>query len=287
MSSGKKSIAYLLSALTCGGAARFGCTAAVSNSAKVATTTGVGLLHTSDDLLRLSSGLYDDVLRANPGLYDDVLRANPGLYDDVLRANPGLYDDVLRANPGLYDDVLRANPGLYDDVLRANPGLYDDVLRANPRLATVPRPVFLSQSGEVAGSNTAKSVVTTSSIEVKVLDSSGNAIATLSNAQQTIIKTQIQTAFKQKFVNIVDEVFASVEAGKITTAKQLNAEIARAINQSLGRNPNFAFDLASGNLKYNFQFYGLTSQGSINVIKAVKDGLIIGAAGHYVVKQIK
>ncbi len=176
------------------------------------------------------------------------------------------------------DDILR-NAG------RTGLNSTDDILRAQ-RLGL--KPPIVPNGGifaETSGSSTAKSVVTPSSIELKVLNSSGQAISTLNNTSEIYLQMYAQNMYRQQFINVVDDVFVNLEVQQIRSAKVLEKEIKKAIKASIGESKAFTFNASEGVLTYEIQTTSLQLSGSIKISEAIKDGLIVGGAGYYVAKH--
>jgi len=165
----------------------------------------------------------------------------------------------------------------------------DDILRQlkkNPKKVPHPNmlPGAVTTYGDAAGSSTARSVVPNSAIELKVLSSSGSKVSTLSNTNSVYMKIYTKNQYRQEFINIVDDVFANISKKKITSPKQLDKEILKAVKSKIGNNKSFTINMVEGRLTCSMDMYGMS--GTINIVAAVKDGLIIGVGGYYVTKEL-
>ena len=175
-----------------------------------------------------------------------------------------------------------------DDIL-LQPKVYDDLLKKKPQLG-VPKPNVLpgvsgTSSAEITGTATARSVVPNAAIEFKVLNSSGSTVSTLSNANSIHMKAYLQNQYRQEFIRIVDDVFSNISRKQISSSKQLNKEIIAAVKSKIANNKSFIFDASKGNLTYKMDLQEMS--GTINIIKSIKDGLVIGASGYYIAKELK
>ena len=162
----------------------------------------------------------------------------------------------------------------------------DITLEKNSKLIK-PKPNVMTRAlerNEVSGSATAKRVVPVDAIELKVLNSSGSTISKLPSSNSTHMNTLLQSHYRKEFVTIVDNVFSDITKKQITSIKQLDEEIFKAVKAKVGHKKSFRFDLSSGKLTYEMESFGMS--GSINIIQSIKDGLIIGGGGYYIVKEI-
>lgn len=186
-------------------------------------------------------------------------------------------DDVLR-----YSTRVKVYPRVSGSTLGSSS--YDDVLNASLRARATTKTsgsLLSSTSKEISGSATAKEVVSPASIEIKILGSNGLAVSSFTNAQEILLRNRLQNVYRQKFVDVVDDVFSSLNGKQITTAEELDREIIKLIKERIKGQPNFAFDMNTGSLSYQFEDFS----GSINIIKSVRNGLAL-AGGYYLLDKM-
>jgi len=142
------------------------------------------------------------------------------------------------------------------------------------------------QVSQVEGSETAKSAIHPDNIKLKIFDSSGRFVAETSrSANEILSEAYIKKQYRQRFIKIFDDVIDDIWKKKITSQKQLDEEILKAIDKKIGNNKSYSF--INGKLIYdmNFSRVSIYIYGSINMVKLIKNSVIIGGGGYILIKE--
>ena len=167
----------------------------------------------------------------------------------------------------------------------------DDIAKYSKVKIPSPKNIRVISNGALdEGSAIATKGVTSTDIDLVLYDAIGNPIVYSNKLNNKLIYNSAQRAYQRKAIKLVDDIFDSVKKTKISSDAELKNLVNEAVKKRLGtstsENP-VIMNVATGDLTFNVEFFnGSQVVGKINIYDAVKKGVVVGATGYYVSKNI-
>jgi len=140
----------------------------------------------------------------------------------------------------------------------------------------------------IVGDESTNKAIPPNSIKLNVYSSSGKIVARVSaNANEILGKVHLKRQFQKRFSKIYDDVIDELMDKKIPSQEQLEKEISKAIAKRIKDKKYYKFNEETGNLTHKMSFDRVQTRidGTINMVKTIKDALIIGGGGYLLFKE--
>lgn len=147
-----------------------------------------------------------------------------------------------------------------------------------------PLDIFDPTLDELIGTTTSKAVLKNAPIELKILNSSGKQVSTIPIPDKLKLHNYIRNEYKQIYISVIDEVFMDISKKEIKSSTILHKEILKKVELIIGEKRYLDFNTKEGILTSTIKRFGYS--GDIKIIDVIKDGVIIGGGGHYIIKEI-